>query len=156
MAVGLPRTSCSWCLQTTWRCCIQKVWYWTFRQKVSLQAVSGKCKEAERKWIVEDVSKGIICWQNHWYPRADGRTVAVNCLLATGQPALRRQELYTGFYSERERLPCWCAKRFAGIPVLSGRLFNKSSTIHTVTQSCFRQEMQQGASDEAIVVKKFL
>jgi hypothetical protein len=117
--------------------------------------VSGECKEAERKWIVEDLSKGISCWQNYWHRCADRVTVADNCLLATGQPALRRQELYTGFYSERERLPYWCAKRFAGIPVLPGRLFNKSSTIHTVTQSCLRQEMQQGASDEVIVVRIF-
>ena len=76
MAVDLPHTSCSWCLQTTWRCCIQKIWCWTFRQKVSLQAVSGKCKEAERKWIVEDVSKGIICWQNYRYRCADRRIAA--------------------------------------------------------------------------------
>jgi hypothetical protein len=68
--------------------------------------VSGECKEAERKCFVEDVSKGIIRWQNYWYPRADRRIVAESCLLATGQPALRRQELYTGFYSERERLSC--------------------------------------------------
>ena len=35
-----------------------------------------------------------------------GQTVAGICLLATEQPALRRQELYTGFYTERERLTC--------------------------------------------------
>ena len=35
-----------------------------------------------------------------------GLTVADNCLLATDQPALRRQELYTGFYTKRERLNC--------------------------------------------------
>jgi len=33
------------------------------------------------------------------------KTVAVICLPATEQPALRRQELYTGFYTERERFP---------------------------------------------------
>jgi len=32
------------------------------------------------------------------------RTVAGICLLATEQPALRRQDLYTGFYRERERM----------------------------------------------------
>jgi hypothetical protein len=32
------------------------------------------------------------------------KTVAVICLRATEQPALRRQELYTGFNTERERL----------------------------------------------------
>jgi hypothetical protein len=36
------------------------------------------------------------------------------------------------------------------------RLFNKSYTVHTATQSCFRREKQQEASDEAIVVKKSL
>jgi len=34
MAVGLPHTSCSWGVQTTWRCCVQKAWCWTFGQKV--------------------------------------------------------------------------------------------------------------------------
>ena len=32
------------------------------------------------------------------------RTVAGICLLAAEQPALRRQDLYTGFYRERERM----------------------------------------------------
>jgi hypothetical protein len=36
------------------------------------------------------------------------------------------------------------------------RLFNKSYTVHTATQSRYKREMQQEASDEAIVVKKFL
>lgn len=31
----------------------------------------------------------------------DGKTVTGNCLLVTGQPALRRQELCTGFYAKR-------------------------------------------------------
>ena len=35
-----------------------------------------------------------------------GQTVTGNCLLVTDQPALRRQELYTGFYTKRERLNC--------------------------------------------------
>ena len=35
-----------------------------------------------------------------------GQTVTDNCLLVTDQPALRRQELYTGFYTKRERLNC--------------------------------------------------
>ncbi len=42
-------------------------------------------------------------------------TVADNCLPATGQPALRQQELYTGFYSEREKLLLRCAKSLTGV-----------------------------------------
>ena len=38
-----------------------------------------------------------------------GQTVTGNCLLVTDQPALRRQELYTGFYTEREKLLLRCA-----------------------------------------------
>ena len=38
-----------------------------------------------------------------------GQTVTGNCLLVTDQPALRRQELYTGFYMEREKLLLRCA-----------------------------------------------
>ncbi len=33
-----------------------------------------------------------------------GQTVTIICLLVTGQPAYRRQELYTGFYLEQEKL----------------------------------------------------
>ena len=35
-----------------------------------------------------------------------GQTVTGNCLLVTDQPALRRQELYAGFYMKRERFTC--------------------------------------------------
>ena len=35
-----------------------------------------------------------------------GQTVTGNCLLVTDQPALRRQQLYAGFYTKRERLTC--------------------------------------------------
>jgi hypothetical protein len=34
----------------------------------------------------------------------DRKTVTGNCLLVTGQPALRRQQLYIGFYMERGKL----------------------------------------------------
>ncbi len=44
------------------------------------------------------------------YIALTGQTVTGNCLLVTDQPALRRQELYTGFYTEREKLPLRCAK----------------------------------------------
>jgi hypothetical protein len=42
-------------------------------------------------------------------------TVADSCLRATGQPALRQQERYTGFYSERERLFIDVRTCFAGM-----------------------------------------
>ncbi len=45
---------------------------------------------------------------------------------------------------------------FAETPVVIGGLFVKRPTVHTATQSCLRQEMQQEASDEAIVVMKSL
>jgi len=31
MVVGLPHSLCRQRLQTTWRCCTQKVWCWAFR-----------------------------------------------------------------------------------------------------------------------------
>jgi len=37
------------------------------------------------------------------------RTIAGFCLLAIEQPALRRQDLYIGFYMEREKLLNQCA-----------------------------------------------
>ncbi len=43
------------------------------------------------------------------------KTVTVICLPVTEQPALRRQELYTGFYTEREKLPLRCAKSLTGV-----------------------------------------
>jgi hypothetical protein len=58
--------------------------------------------------------KGLLVDKTIGIPVLIGGLQWINCLLAAGQPALRRQELYTGFYSERERLPCWCAKSFAG------------------------------------------
>ena len=58
-----------------------------------------------RKGLFVDKTIGIVV--------LIGGLQRINCLLAVGQPALRRQELYTtcpdpsgGFYSERERLPC--------------------------------------------------
>jgi hypothetical protein len=36
------------------------------------------------------------------------------------------------------------------------RLFNKSFTVHTATQSRYKREKRQEASDEVIVAKKFL
>ncbi len=83
-------------------------------------------------------------------------TVAVICLPATEQPALRRQELYTGFYLERERFPVDELICFAETPIVIGGLFVKRPIVQTATQSCLRQEMQQEASDEAIVVMRLL
>ena len=51
-----------------------------------------------RKGLFVDKTIGIVV--------LIGGLQRINCLLAAGQPALRRQELYTGFYSERERLSC--------------------------------------------------
>jgi len=31
MVVGLPHTLYRRSMQTTWRCCVQKAWCWTFR-----------------------------------------------------------------------------------------------------------------------------
>ena len=45
---------------------------------------------------------------------------------------------------------------FAGTPIVIGGLFVRRPTVHTATQSHLRWEMQQEASDEAIVVMKFL
>jgi hypothetical protein len=47
-------------------------------------------------------------------------TAAGDCLRAAGQPALRWQELYTGFYLERERLNGDVLKSFAGILLIAG------------------------------------
>ena len=54
----------------------------------------------------DDVSKRLLVLQKLGFPRPKRQTVVYSCLLPTGIPALRRQELYTGFYLERERLPC--------------------------------------------------
>lgn len=114
MVAGLPHTLYSRGMQTIRRCCAQKGMVLNVRAKGTVK-VSGKCKGVERKWIVEDMSKQINCWQNWGLLAADRKTVTENCLLVAGQPALRRQELYTGFYLERERFTCWCAKSFVGI-----------------------------------------
>lgn len=71
-------------------------------------------------------------------------TVAGICLLATEQPALRRQDFYTGFYTERERLFADALKSFAG-----------SSNQTDCNSIPLRREKQQTVSDEAIVVNRF-
>jgi hypothetical protein len=91
------------------------------------------------------------------FPRLRRQTVTESCLLVTGIPALRRQELYTGFYPERERLPIVDEqKSFAGILSDGGRQFNKGSTVHTATNSGKAGRCNKGASDGIIVVKKCL
>jgi hypothetical protein len=57
---------------------------------------SGRCKEVERKRIVEDISKQYRFCQNYRHLAVDRKIVAATWLLATGQAVLRRQELYTG------------------------------------------------------------
>ena len=49
-------------------------------------------------------------------------------------------------------LPVDVLIRFAGTLMIIGGLFVKRPTVYTATQFCLRQEMQQEASDEAIVV----
>ncbi|MEO6453234.1 MAG: hypothetical protein ABIN97_04140 [Ginsengibacter sp.] len=44
--------------------------------------------------------KGYVVGKTAGITALTGQTVTVNCLLVTGQPALRRQELYTGFHTE--------------------------------------------------------
>ncbi len=97
-------------------------------------------------------------------------TVTESCLIGyrlTGikvaEPAPLCGELYTNFYLERRNgvqavrgLPDDVLTCFAGTLITIGGLFVKRPTVHTATQSCLRQEMQQEASDEAIVVMKFL
>lgn len=52
------------------------------------------------------MSKGQLVGKTVGISVLAGQTVTGNCLLVTDQPALRRQELYTGFYTKRERLNC--------------------------------------------------
>ena len=54
----------------------------------------------------EDMSKGPLVVKSIDNQQSIRQTVAGVCLLATEQPALRRQDLYTGFYMEREKLSC--------------------------------------------------
>ena len=73
-----------------------------------------RVKKLNESKPIDEVSKRLLVLQKPKFPRLRRQTVTESCLLVTGIPALRRQELYTGFYSERERLTCWCAKSFAG------------------------------------------
>jgi hypothetical protein len=50
--------------------------------------------------------KGLVVDRTIGIPVLMGVLQRMYCLPAAGQPALRRQELYTGFYRERERLSC--------------------------------------------------
>ena len=52
----------------------------------------------------DEVSKRLLVVKSIDFELLIRKTVAVICLPATEQPALRRQELYTGFYTKRERL----------------------------------------------------
>jgi hypothetical protein len=54
----------------------------------------------------EDMSKGLFVVKSINSLQLIRQTVAVSCLPATEQPALRRQEPCTGFYTKRERLTC--------------------------------------------------
>ena len=52
----------------------------------------------------EDMSKRLLVVKSIGLRLLIRKTVAVICFPATEQPALRRQESYTGFYREREKL----------------------------------------------------
>ena len=54
----------------------------------------------------DEVSKRLLVVKSIDFEPLIRKTVAVICLPATEQPALRRQDLYTGVYTERERLTC--------------------------------------------------
>lgn len=54
----------------------------------------------------DEVSKRLLVVKSIEVQRLIRRLQRIVCLLAAEQPALRWQELYTGFYSERERLYC--------------------------------------------------
>jgi len=52
----------------------------------------------------DEVSKRLLVVKSIDFELLIRKTVAVICLPATEQPALRRQDLYTGFYTKHERL----------------------------------------------------
>ena len=59
----------------------------------------------------DEVSKATKLLVKLWVCDSDRTDCSgQTALLATDQPALRRQESYTGFYMEREKLPLRCAK----------------------------------------------
>ena len=71
-----------------------------FRKKRDQVSVR-KLNESEP---TEDMSKRVLVVKSINHRLLIRQAVADSCLLATEQPALRRQELYTGFYAKRERL----------------------------------------------------
>lgn len=71
----------------------------------------------------------------------DRKTVTGNCLLVTGQPALRRQELYTGSHMKRGKLLIDAQKSFAKNPI--GSICNSIPT---------SRKKQLTVTDEVVVV----
>jgi hypothetical protein len=67
--------------------------------------------------------KGSSSCKSKGFPDQCDITVTDSCILVTGRPALRRQELYTGFYPERERLPSLMSQKLCRKFFLE-RLFN--------------------------------
>ncbi len=63
------------------------------------------------------------------------KTVAGICLRATEQPALRRQELYTGFCMERERMFVDAQESFATIKVCNSILIKSGEAANRVGRS---------------------
>ena len=75
-------------------------------KKVSLKRDQVRVRKLNESEPTEDMSKRLLVVKSINSLQLIRQTVAVICLPATEQPALRRQELYTGFYTKRERLTC--------------------------------------------------
>jgi len=104
MAVGLPYTPCSGSVQTAPRCFVQKARYGALglkgvvRHQVSVMELNVNAPLTTCRNRTKLRTKLLIF--EHWQDKA----VTGGCLLVTGSPALRWQELYTGVYTKRERL----------------------------------------------------
>lgn len=100
--------------------------------------------------------KGSSSCKSQSFPDWGDITVTDSCILVTGRPALRRQELYTGFYSERERLSCWWAKSFAGIykETVQQKFYSSyCNSILLQTGDATRSVGRSHSSDETFVMK---
>jgi hypothetical protein len=84
----------------------------------------------------------------------DRKTVTGNCLLVTGQPALRRQELYTGFYTKRGKLLVDAQKALQDFVDKTRGNRQKADCLHCNTIPS-RWEKQQTVTDEVVVVMIF-
>ena len=152
MVVGLPHTLYRQSMQTTWRCCDQKAWCWTFRQKVSLKRHQVSVKKLNANEPLMTCRKGSsllkvsVC--DCWYENCSG-------YLFTGYRTTGIKvagSLHRLLYETWEAYRLMCNEALQEVFFFRKRLFNKYSTVHTATQSCLRQELQQGASDGAMMI----